>query len=371
MEVTYIGACLDSSGYAEAARHNIAALHIAGVGIKVVPISFEAKKTNMGELGNIIKDLIGDDGKTRIRIIHATPPNYHRLIRRGHYNIGYAAWETDRLPHEWVPMINLLDEVWVPSMHNQMVFRESGVEIPVHVVPHTFDVDEHDKETKVPPIVNGRDGEFYFYSIFQWLERKNPIGLLKAFLTEFKSEEKVTLVMKTFRQHPGYPKDSEAITKGIKAIKQSLYLPEYPRLLLISSLMTRDQMLALHKQCDCYVSLNRCEGFGIPLTEAMLAGNPVVTTHYGGSEDFLTSDTGYPIDYRLTPVAGMPWPMYRGYMNWAEPDLMQARRAMREVFENRTEAARKGQKAKAWVKENLNWETVGNLMKERLESIDG
>lgn len=370
MEVTYIGACLDSSGYAEAARNNIAALNAAGVGLKVVPISFEAKKTSMGKLGDLVKGLIAPDGKTKTRIIHATPPNYSRLVKRGHYNIGYAAWETDRLPDDWIPMLNLLDEVWVPSQHNQAVF-EKDIDIPVHVVPHTFDVNEADNLEKSSPIVKGREGEFYFYSIFQWLERKNPIGLLRAFLTEFKSHERVTLVIKTFRQHPGRPDDAQAITKGIKMIKQTLYLKEYPRLLLISSLMTRDQILALHDQCDCYVSLNRCEGFGIPLTEAMLAGKPVIATHYGGSEDFLNEDNGWPIDYQMTPVAGMPWHMYKGYMNWAEPDLMQARRAMRYVYENREEAAEKGQKAKAWVKENLNWQTVGQLMKERLGSING
>jgi len=370
MEITYIGACLDSSGYAEAARNNIAALNAVGVKQKVVPISFEAKKTNMGKLGDLIDSLIGDDRKTKIRILHATPPNYRNLVRKAHYNIGYAAWEASRLPDEWIPMINLLDEVWVPSQHNKEVFEKS-IDIPVYVIPHTFDVNEVENLEQSEPIVKGRDGEFYFYSIFQWLERKNPIGLLRAFLTEFKTDEHVTLVMKTFRQHPGRPEDAQSVTKGIQAIKHNLYLPEYPRLLLISSLMTRDQILSLHKQCDCYVSLNRCEGFGIPLTEAMLAGKPVIATQYGGAEDFLNKDNGWPIDYQMTPVAGMPWPMYKGYMEWAEPDLMQARRAMRFIFENREEAAEKGQRAKAWVKENLNWQTVGRLMKERLESING
>jgi glycosyltransferase involved in cell wall biosynthesis len=371
MEITYIGACLDSSGYAEAARNNIAALHAVGVKQKVVPVSFEQQKANMGQLGELVRSLISQDGLTRIRILHATPPNYNRLIRKNHHNIGYAAWETDHLPKEWVPMINLLDEVWCPSTHNKETFERSGVNIPVNVIPHTFQIKEDEEYSVGGPVLNRSNNEFFFYSIFQWLERKNPVGLLKAYLTEFDPDENVTMVLKTFRLNAGQDNDTAVITRAIKTIKESMYLKKYPRLLLISSLMTRDQMIALHRQCDCYVSLNRCEGWGIPLTEAMLAGNPVIATSYGGAADFLSTETGYPVDYMLTPVAAMPWPMYTGYMNWAEPDLMQARKYMREVFENQEAAKRKGKLAKKWVKENLNWKTVGKLMLERLKKING
>lgn len=366
MEITYISACLDNSGYAEAARNNIAALHSVGVKQKVLPISFENKKKDMGKLGDLVKSLISEDGTTYVRILHATPPNYSKLVKGRHYNIGYAAWETDKLPNDWVPMINILDEVWVPSTHNKEVFINSGVTIPITVVPHTFNMEE--KYPKLD-IVSGRNNEFYFYSIFQWLERKNPIGLLRAYLSEFKADENVTLVLKTFKQND--KQGSELITKAIQTIKASMYLKDYPRILLISSMMTRDQILALHDQCDCYVSLNRCEGFGIPLTEAMLAGNPVIATSYGGASDFLSKKVGYPVDYMMTPVAGMPWDIYTSEMNWAEPDLIQARKYMREVFGNQKAAKRKGSLAKKWVKDNLNWETIGTLMKERLERING
>lgn len=367
MRITYVSACLDSSGYAEAARNNIVALHNADVDIDVVPISFEKDKADLGRMGLLVKTMINPDKRNDIRIIHATPPNFPHLLVSGKYNIGYVAWETSLLPEGWPELINRLNEVWVPSDHNVEVFRNSGVTIPIVKVPHTFDVEN---EPDGPNVIQGLpEGCFIFYSVFQWLERKNPAGLLKAYLSEFRDDENVALVLKTFRLYPGEEKDSDLIRKAIHELKIRTYFKKFPRLLLISSLLSREQMAGLHKQGDCYVSLNRCEGFGIPLVEAMLAKKPVIATDYGGSKDFLLPSTGYPVKCQETPVWGMPWPMYSSKMVWGEPDLMEARKLMRYVFEHREEAAQMGKHGCGFIHENFNWKSIGTLMKNRLEQI--
>ena len=101
----------------------------------------------------------------------------------------------------------------------------------------------------------------------------------------------------------------------------------------------------------------------------MMVGNPVIATNYGGSTDFVTNEVGYPVDYAMTPVFGMPWPMYKGDQCWAEPDIMHARKMMRHVFENQEEAKKKGELGKAFAKEQFSWERVGAIMKARLEAI--
>ncbi len=277
MNITYVSACMDSSGYAAAARNHIAALDHVGVTVNVKTVSFEGYRSDLGRLGTLVQSLINRNPEGKIRIIHLTPQNYANTIKSDKYNIGYAAWETDKLPNDWVLMINKLDEIWVPCEHNAVVFKESGIDIPVRVMPHPFDVDV-EPCGPLDSVANVSKGDFVFYSIFQWTERKNPLGLLQAYLTEFKHDEKGALVIKTYLMNPSNPQEGESIKKSIQEVKRKLWLPSYPKILLISSLLSSEQITALHAEGDCYVSLHRCEGFGIPAVDAMLAGNPTVVT---------------------------------------------------------------------------------------------
>lgn len=369
VKVKYISACLDSSGYAQAARANIAALHQVGVDVSVQAVSFESFKSDLGKHGNLIKSLAAHENEpVDIQLVHMTPQYFPQSYRKDCYNIGYTTWETSRLPDDWISMINTMDEIWVPSEHNVEMFKRSGITKPIMCVPHAFD--------KVSPVLNDLElenltgSEFVFYSIFQWLERKNPVGLITAYCTEFQNDEDVALVLKTYRQNPGNEAETTQLREDIKLIKQHLWLPKYPKMLLVSKLMSTEEINCLHKTGDSLVSLTRCEGFGIPIAEAMRAGNSVVTTNYGGPVDFVDhGKTGFLVDQTQTPVYGMPWNMYKGNMDWAQPDVLHARKCMRKLYEDRKLQKEMGNAAQEWVGKNLSLETIGQLMKSRLETI--
>lgn len=369
MNITYISACLDNSGYGEAARNHIAGLFNAGVLVNVVPISFERFRSDLGNLGHLIKGLVKVNEPGQIQILHATPDNYPRMKNSQKYNIGYAAWETDKAPAAWVPLINQLQELWVPSFHNVTCFKDAGVKVPIYCMPHPLD--KQSIEAPTSPVFQKNDGEFTFYSIFQWTERKNPLGMLVAYLSEFTSTEKVNFVIKTYLRNPEDPREVNVIKDLIAKTKQEMRLGDFPRLSLITSLMSRAQVQALHRDADVFMLLHRCEGFGLPVAEAMLAGNPVITTGYGGTEDFVINDThGKVIDYHMTPVVKMPWGHYNAKMNWAEPNIAQAKQAMRYMFENQDKAETMGQHAQQWMEQNYNWKVLGHQMRKRLEEIE-
>lgn len=372
MDITYIAPCFDSSGYGEASRNYIEALDHVGIKVSVQSMSFERQKPELGASALKIQELTKNPDTGRIQIVHMTPENYPRFYRKDKYNIAYTTWETSKLPEGWTPLINGMQEVWVPCEHNIKVFKDSGVTIPIKCVPHTFKSEPTDDKSSLP-LQNHNSDEFMFYSIFQWTERKNPLALLKAYLTEFLPHEKVCLVLKTYFVNPENAQESAQLKETIQQIKSRFYLKGFPKILLISSLLSKSQIHALHQSGDCYVSLHRCEGFGIPIVEAMMAGNPAIVTNYGGPEDFgksINAPIMWPIEYQETPCHGMPWPTYHGHMNWADANVMQARKAMRFAFENQALTKELGQNAKAWAETELSYQSIGTLMKNRLLEIE-
>lgn len=367
MQVQYIGALFDASGYAGAARNYIFALDQAGIELKLIPVSFEKNHPDLGAKHSRLEQLVAKQINPTIQIIHLTPENFPRFINKYKYNIGYTTWETSKLPEHWPALINQVDEVWVPCEHNKAMFIQSGVTKPIHVIPHCF---EEDLSVETLSFVK-EPNEFTFYSIFQWTERKNALGLLKAYLTEFSLKENTNLVLKTYFMNPGDSAEKEQLKEMINSFKKRLYLKDYPKITLISEMLSRGQINDLHSNVgDCFISLHRAEGFGMPIAEAMMASKPVISTGYGGPVDFIEHQkTGYIVSHQMTPCSGMPWPTYHGHMEWAEPNIMEARKYMREVFSNRTLVSSMGTAAKESVKKNLSYQAIGTLMQNRLLEI--
>ena len=60
---------------------------------------------------------------------------------RGLNLILNTVWETTRIPSHWFPLINEFDAVCVPSLQNIESLKNSGVKVPVFLVPHGADTE--------------------------------------------------------------------------------------------------------------------------------------------------------------------------------------------------------------------------------------
>ena len=368
--VKYIGPVFDCSGYAEAARNYVLSLHKKGYPVTLAPISFEQARPALGEDGEILKSLVNAEIQYDKVIVHSTPDLWERWAQseRNKYIIGYTVWETSKIVPSWAQSCNKVDEVWVPSEWNMQVFRDSGVTAPLYKIPHAIDIPNLDEIQKFN-LEGIPQGTYVFYSIFQWQERKNPYGLLTAYNATFSGVDDVVLIVKTYNREQG--NDLEPIKKLILDFRKYIHLDNYPKIMLIVENMSREGILALHNRGDCFVLLQRSEGWGLPHFEAAACGKPVITPGYGGQVDFLNEENSYLIDYTLCPVTGMTWsPYYRGDQMWCEPDMEHAMKLMRHVYDNRDEAVGKGKKARQLVEEKFTWDKVGDLMLDRLTALD-
>ncbi len=374
LKVLYTGAIKDLSGYASAARDYVRSLDSVGVDVSVDARSFEAQSRRLIEevVERKMWSMMSKPRDAHLQILHLTPDNYTEYAKNPRTKIGYYAWETSRLPSSWVaPCNNFCQEVWVPCQYLADVSINSGVTVPVHVVPHAVPLPNLDF---IPPCsINALpDDRYKFYSIFQWSERKNPLNTLLAYYKEFTRHDPVIFVLKTYRVGNARS-ERDFIRREISKLKRATRGLDCPPVLLIEEFLSAGEIQSIHYYCDCYVSMARSEGFGIPAFEAAAMGNPVIVPNYSAFPEYFTNDTAYLVDVpREVPIQNMRHIsiLYTGDMVWGDPSVEDCQLQMRSAFENQQIAKQKGFAAREYIQKNLSYTAIGRIMKSRIELVN-
>jgi len=354
--ILYICPLVEQSGYGQASRGNIEALK--AVGYEVTGFDYLAGKPLDIELIE----------KSKIVIYHLPVETLPFVKIPCKPCFVYTTFETNLFPAHWITILNAYNDikgVLVPSTYNKEALERSGYKGKVYVIPHPVDFEEINRiddsiiKKRLPESIV-KDKPYIFYSIFQWSERKNPVGLLKAYLTEFNPDEKVLLILKTYLTGNN---DYELIMKEIINIKENLNLKIYPEILLIVSRLEREEIISLHKFCDCYVSPHRAEGAGIPIMEAISCKSRVIATKYSGNLEFCDDENTVFINCIETVVYGQnifeDWKkQYNGKQIWAEPNLIELKQLMRDSIGHTVK--------EFWGFKEFTFEKIGEKFKEAM-----
>lgn len=271
---------------------------------------------------------------------------------QGRRKVGWTMLEVTGLPKSWADGCNTMDEIWVPASFNIETFKNSGVRVPIRVMPLGVDTDYYN------PHIKGAkpDDRFVFLSVFEWGERKAPEVLLRAYANEFKESDDVVLMLSVFNRDP---------LVNVQAEIAAMNLPTgAPIAVMINPEFADYQMGSLYRSSDCFVLPSRGEGWGMPILEAMACGVPTITTDWSGPADFISDDIAYPLQYSMTPAIAR-CPYYEGF-EWAEPNEEHLRHLMRHVYENAEEAQAKGAAAAVEVAANHTWQKAAAKVKSRL-----
>ncbi|MCL5071049.1 MAG: glycosyltransferase [Actinobacteria bacterium] len=355
----------DPSGYGAAARSYVNALYLAGINITTEIIKQMGEATDYGISGAISNALKDRNIDYDIKIIHLTPDLYPQYIEDDKYNIGHLFWETDKLPREWVKPLNMVSEIWTASENMAKMISDSGVATPIRCFPQPIDLSLE----KLSPFITQYPKDFIFYSIFQWIARKNPRTLLRAYWKEFSGNENVTLLLKTYRVNYS-EKEYDLIKYDIDSWKRELNLKHYPKIFLVEKLLTEKEVQRLHLMGDCFIQPSSGEGWSRPTHEAMLYGKPVISGDNGGLTDYLTDDLYYKVESKEVPVtvqSFIPW--YQSGMNWKELDEKSLREKMRKVYENYPEAVKTAREAKNYIEQKTTLDIIGQMMENRIDEI--
>jgi len=290
-------------------------------------------------------------------------PEVHDRLRHvfeaGAYNIGCWHWELPELPDALAQSAALLDEIWAPSAFIQSAVS-SKVSIPVVHMPHGIEVTEIEacsaEELGVPP------GRFTFLCMFDFasvMERKNPLGAVEAFRRAFPDDTSAALLIKAGHADR-YRREYAELASQLNGI---------PNVYLSDRMLPRARVNGLLAACDAVVSLHRSEGFGLILAEAMYLGKPVVATGWSGNMDFMTSANSCPVAYELVTLDRAYGP-YRAGQQWADPDVDDAARLMRRVFDDAEFRKEIGARARETIRSRFSSAAAGARYRDRLAILE-
>lgn len=278
-------------------------------------------------------------------VVHAPPESWPGLFEAGCRNIGCTAWETDRPPAHWMPLLALADDVVVPSAWNKGVFERAGIGVPVHVIPH---IRRHTWNDYSPTeLAQAREdlripaGNRIFYSINAWDPRKNMEALVRVFALEFDQAEPVTLLIKTGRLgHGPGPYYKREPTPELAA--RALGMVSGARGREPAQVIVHDEPLdaagidLIHALGDAFVSLTHGEAFGLGTFEAATRATPVIATNWSGHLDYLGQNWPGSVPSRSARVPLWPphRPSYFPSQRWAQADGPSAGQLMRKFFDD-------------------------------------
>lgn len=274
------------------------------------------------------------------------------------YRIAYWYWEFDSIPDAWGESAKEVDEVWTATEFIARGLRER-LTLPVRTLFPGVRLTPFEVRGRSDFGLDEERYTFLFtFHMVSVMERKNPLGLIRAFRTAFGEDDKVSLVLKTSfgDRHPAELQKlrDAAVGANIKIIDQ---------------VFSPDEVLSLMHACDAYVSLHRSEGLGLTMAEAMLMGKPVIATNFSGNVDFMDESNSLLVPYELVKL-GKPIPPYDADLEWAEPSVEHAARLMRRLYDDQAWGRDLGARAKASAEANLSLEAAGRRIKARLEEIE-
>ena len=361
--VTLIGYAKGELGMGEHVRMSAAAFSLQEIPFAIYDSGWRLgsrQKANLLDVRKVDKPLF------TVNLFHLNAhemPAFFRQVGRGffegHYNILYPFWELPKWPESWIAVLDMIDEVWAPTRFIEKALLEVSP-VPVRYMPVGLNPELPLGLNRSNFCLPEDDFLFFFsFDFFSFIQRKNPIAVVKAFLVAFADlKEKVGLVIKVMNVDAHHPewKDLMALVSLDRRVH------------FIYRTLDRRALMDLYKLTDAYVSLHRSEGLGLGPMEAMYYGKPVIVTNFSGCTDFANEANALLVDYELIPVGKSDYFEPEGQY-WAEPNIETAATQMRRLFDNRSLAGELGSRAALFIREGFSSEVSARCYNERLTKL--
>lgn len=379
MLIRYYGPVGIPGGYGTAANETCMAILAAGLDLEIQTYNPSPGADHENRLPMRYAPLVpcvrtdGNPPRSNpdVVIVHTKPADCAKLLEIAQIRtlypkahcVAYTTWECASPIR--LESLALFDQIWVPSKHTLSSMTPWAVDDGgLRVVPHAYDettVVDADGPTPLKP--------FRFYCIGAWTRRKNPEGVIQAYLRAFHRNDDVELVI----QSAGAP----VIAMPLAVVAATGQAPvDQARICCNTQYLSESEMWHLHHNCDCFVTASRGESWNLPAFDAMLAGRHIISPRELGSLDFLQDTSAWLYDARLAPAGGEARVTKDAHTfraigcdftvqdDWWEPDIADLARNMRRAYcERRRDLTVHYSPAKRYGRRS-----VGDLIRRLLEA---
>jgi glycosyltransferase involved in cell wall biosynthesis len=326
-----------ASGYGSMSEYLVRGMSRAGAIINLLPLSL-----NQEGLSHEFLDLLHHSRRdlTDPVLFYSWPePALQPFFSRPELFL-YTMWESSRLPPGWAAQINRACMVFVPSKFVAAMFRDSGVTVPLEVVP------------------DGVDPEVY-----RLLARPQRKGITTLTVGPVDNRKNVLVGVAAWKQAFEHDPDARLIIKT--QYNYQNYVPDDPRIRYVDMVENSRGILHWYEQADVLLALGS-EGFGLPLIEGMATGLPVIALSSEGQGDVCQDAHDL-----LLPVPANSWEPYQSHFGsngvHGVPAVSDVASRLRWVASHRDEAREMGRAASQWVLKNRNVWTKGPAVLDALE----
>jgi glycosyltransferase involved in cell wall biosynthesis len=333
--LNWLGYFQQNDGYGRFNSRMVGALQDLGVDVRAIHVG------DLDRPGWLLRQLNIDE--TRLNI-WCMPPYMLKTLPGRHWL--YSMTEGSRIPLGWVEAIaqHGIERVIVPCEHNKKAFLDSGVRVPIDVIPGGTDPAEF-------PLLDNRKVRLEDYRPYTFLTfadrggRKGWNEVWDAFYQAFGGKTtgvaSARLIIKV-RKGSNNAALMEMMKKAEGADSRILYQ--------IDDIEDVRQVFA---QAQCLVLPSRSEGWGMIHREAASLGLPVITQAYAGLDDGNTSEWAMVVE--SSHDEEIPKEVATALGEWRIANFQDIAQKMKFCFYSPETAAAFGRSASLWLHRHQTW----------------
>jgi glycosyltransferase involved in cell wall biosynthesis len=266
-------------------------------------------------------ELVATQDSADIVIVHHPPRNYETVYAlhpalKDRYVISACVTHADDIPAIWQRNLRRVQEVWTCSRYCQQVL--SRYHPKVTLLPYVVERDFACSETALEGIkrlIGHEEEGVYFLNI-------SPID---------EPRKNIHTLVETFKKVAGDMPKARLIIKA-----SSINVPTWsfhPQVLFVPFQMPAEYISALYELSHVYVSPHHSESWGITMSDAMLAGKPVIATGYSGNMDYMDAGSAFLLPFQEAEVpADQPSVAVEPGMKWVDPDVDVLADSLRHLY---------------------------------------